>query len=48
MIDAKTEAPILQSPNIKSQLIGKDPDAREDQRQEKKGTREDEMIGWYR
>ena len=28
--DAKAEAPILWSPDVKSQLIGKDPDAGED------------------
>ena len=29
-IDAKAEAPILWPPDAKSQLTGKDPDARED------------------
>ena len=28
-------------------LIGKDPDARKDWRQEKKGTTEDKMFGWH-
>ena len=28
--DAETEAPILQPPDIKNQLIGKDPDAGKD------------------
>ena len=32
---------------MKSQLIGKDPDARKDRRQEEKGTTEDEMVGWH-
>ena len=32
---------------MKSQFIGKDPDARKDKRQEEKGTTEDEMVGWY-
>ena len=33
---------------MKSQLIGKDPDAGEDRRQEEKETIiEDEMVGWY-
>ena len=36
---------ILWPPDVKSQLIGKDPDARKDQRQEEKGTTEDEMVG---
>ena len=31
---------------MKGQLIGKDPDAGKDRRQEK-GTTEDEMVGWY-
>ena len=30
-----------------SQLIGKDPDAGKDRWQEKKGTTEEEMVGWY-
>ena len=33
--DAETEAPILWAPDVKSQLIGKDPDAGKDWRQEK-------------
>ena len=41
------EAPILWPLVAKSQLIGKDPDARKDWRQEAKGTTEDEMVGWY-
>ena len=32
---------------MKSQLIGKDPDAERDCRQEEKGTTEDEMVGWH-
>ena len=39
--------PILWPPDAKSQLTGKDPDARKDRRQEKKGTTEDEMVGWH-
>ena len=31
----------------KSQLIGKDPDAGKDCRQEEKGTTEDEMVEWH-
>ena len=34
-------------PDAKSQLIGKDPDARKDGRQEEKGMTEDEMVGQY-
>ena len=40
------EAQILWPPDIKSQLIGKDPDAGKDWRQEEKGITEDEMVGW--
>ena len=36
---------ILWPPDIKKWLIGKDPDAGKDWRQEEKGTREDEMVG---
>ena len=43
--DAEAEAPILQPPDVKSCLIGKDPDAGEDWRQ--KGMTEDEMVGWH-
>ena len=42
--DAEAEAPILWSPVAKSWLIGKDPDARKDWRQEEKGTTE--RDGW--
>ena len=41
------EAVILWSPDVKSQLIGKDPDVGKDWRQEEKGVTEDEMVGWY-
>ena len=33
--------------DAKSQLIGKDPDARKDGGQEEKGMTEDEMVGWH-
>ena len=45
--DAEAETPILCPPNAKSQLIGKDPDAGKDWRQEEKGTTEYEMVGWH-
>ena len=45
--DAKAEAPILRPPDVKSWLIGKDPDAGKDWRQEEKWTTEDEMVGWH-
>ena len=41
------EAPILWPPDLKSLLIGKDPDAGKDWRQEEKGVTEDEMVGWH-
>ena len=44
--DAEAAAPILWPPDVKSWLIGKDPDAGKDWRQEK-GTAEDEMVGWH-
>ena len=45
---ADTKALILWPPDVKSWLIGKDPDARKNWSQEEKGTTEDEMIGWHR
>ena len=45
--DAEVEAPILWSPDVKTWLIEKDPDASEDWKQKEKGTVEDEMVGWY-
>ena len=39
--DAETETPILWPPDVKHWIIGKDPDAG----QEEKGTTEDEMVG---
>ena len=38
---------VLWPPDAKNWLIGKDPDARKDWRQEEKGTTEDEMAGWH-
>ena len=45
--DAEAEAPILWSPDVKNWLIGKDPNAGKDWRQEEKGVTEDEMVGWH-
>ena len=45
--DPEAEAPILWLPDVKSQLLGKDPDAGKDWRQEEKGATEDEMVGWH-
>ena len=44
---AEAEAPILWPPDVKNQLIRKDPDAGKDWRQEEKGKTEDEMVGWH-
>ena len=41
------EAPKFWSPDVKSRLIGKDPDAGKDGRQEEKGMTENEMVGWH-
>ena len=42
--DAEAEVPIVWPPDVKSWLIGKDPDAGKDQRQKEKGVAEDEMV----
>ena len=44
---AEAEAPILWLPDVKSWITGKDPKAGKYWRQEKKGTTEDEMVGWH-
>ena len=45
--DAEAEAPILWPLDEKSWLIGKDPDAGKDWRQEEKGVTEIETVGWH-
>ena len=45
--DAEAEIPILWLPDVKSWLIGKDPDAGKDWGQEDKGMTEDETVGWH-
>ena len=45
--DAEAETPILWPSDAKDWLLGKDPDAGRDWRQEEKGMAEDEMVGWY-
>ena len=45
--DVEAETPILWPPDVKRWLIGKDPDAGKDGRQEEKGTIEDEIVGWH-
>ena len=42
--EAEAEAPVLWPPDTKSQLTGKDSDARKDWGQEEKGATEDEMV----
>ena len=45
--DAEAETPIVWPPDVKNWVIGKDPDAGKDWRQEEKGTTENEMVGWH-
>ena len=45
--DVEAETLILWPPDVKSWLIGKDPDAGKDWGQEEKGTTEDETVGWH-
>ena len=45
--DVEAETPVLWPSDAKNWLIGKDPDAGKDWRQEEKGTIEEEMIGWH-
>ena len=45
--DAEAEAPILWPPDAKNWLIGKDPDAGKDWRQEERWRTEDELVGWH-
>ena len=45
--DAEAEALILWPPDVKSQFIGKDPNAGKDWRQKEKGVTEDEMVRYH-
>ena len=45
--DAEAETPILWPPHAKNWLIGKDPDAGKDWKQEEKGMTEDGMVEWH-
>ena len=45
--DAEAEAPIVCPPDLKSQLIGKDPDAGKDWEQEEKGQHGDRCTVLY-
>ena len=46
-IDDESETPKLWPPDENNWLIGKDPHAGKDWRQEEKRTAEDEMVGWH-
>ena len=46
--DVEAETPIIWPPDTKNWLMGKDPDAGKYQRQQEKGTKEDEMVAWHR
>ena len=45
--DVEAETPVLWPPDAKSWLIWKDPNAGKDWRWEKKGTTENDMVGWH-
>ena len=45
--DAEARAPVIWTPHVKSQLLGKDPDAGKDWGQEEKAAAEEEMVGWH-
>ena len=45
--DAEAENPLLWPPDAKNWLIGKDPDAGKDWRQEEKGMTEVELVRWH-
>ena len=45
--DAGAETPTLWPSDVKSWLLGKEPDAGKDWRQEEKELTENEMVGWH-
>ena len=45
--DVEAETPIVWPSDAKNLLMGKDPFAGKDWRQEEKGTTENEMVGWH-
>ena len=45
--DGEAETPVLWPPDEKNWLLGKDPNAGKDRRQEEKGTTENEVVGWH-
>ena len=47
MTDAEADSLIIWPPDVENWLIGKEPDAGKNWRQEDKGTTEDEMAGWH-
>ena len=46
-VEAEAQALIIWLPDTSTQLTGKDPDAGKDGRLEKKGSKEDEIVGWH-
>ena len=44
---AEAETPNLRLPDAKNWLLGKDPDAGKEWRQEEKGVTEDKVVGWH-
>ena len=44
--DAEAEAPLLWPSHTKSLIVGRDPDAGKDWRQQENGVAEDAMVGW--
>ena len=44
---AEAETPIFWLPDVKSRLVGKDPDVGKDLGQGEKGATEDKMVGWH-
>ena len=45
--DGKAEAPTVWPTDVKSQIIGNDPDTGKDWGQEEKGKTKHEMVGWH-
>ena len=45
--DGEAETPVLWLSDVKSWLIGKDPDAGKDWKQEEKGRTEHKVVGWH-
>ena len=45
--EVEAKAPIFWPPDVKSRLIGKDPEAGKDSGQEEEGATENEMVGWH-